>query len=367
MKHDLKTLLILTLALKAAILLGMALGPLFFPFQEGNYAANFLDMPGNAPDLWSRFKTWDAQIYLHLARVGYSHGGFDDAFYPLFPFLVRMVGTCLGGNYFLAGLVLSNFLTLGVVALFYRWAVGKRGGEPFYGPILLLAFPTAFYLGMIYSEALFLFLALGLFIGLEEKKTVWICLAAFFLPLTRPTGVLVAVPLMVAFWTVRDRRALLGGLSLGAGFLAYLGVMRWATGNAFSGFEAQAYGVGHYAVANLAHPLDWLVRNFIRIDLSWTDPGTSVLDRFFFLGYAMSLWMARKGLNAVEWSYCLVLGGVPALSGDLMSYSRYLLALFPIFHWWALRCRGREWAFWIPGSALQTVLALRHSLNYFVS
>lgn len=367
-RHNLKNLLILTVIAKFLVFAVILVGAWFFPFNTANYSANFLDQPGSTPDLSSHFVTWDAQIYLHLARVGYSQGGFDNAFYPLFPMLIKAGTFARQRDYSENGLALSILFTMAAMGLMYRISVRRFGAQrAFWGSFFLLIFPCGFFLGLIYTESLFLALILLIVWG-EQEGEIWaVALGSFLAPLCRPTGLLLALPLGVGAWRKKDRGSF---LALGAwvlGVLAYLGLMTFWTGNPWAGFEAQKWSVGHFSVMNLFHPLDWFLRNFIQVHYSLMDLGTSVLDRFYFVGFLATLGMAWKELTAWERAYCLALGLVPALSGDLMSYGRYLLALYPLFLFLGKKFQGKEWVYLVVGIALQIFFILRHSLNGFVA
>src|SRR5882724_7470306 len=70
------------------------------------------------PVFASHFATWDAAHYLLLSEVGYSHGATSCAFYPLWPLAVRWSSTLTGVSHLLAGIVLSNLLSLVAWILF---------------------------------------------------------------------------------------------------------------------------------------------------------------------------------------------------------------------------------------------------------
>ena len=68
----------------------------------------------------SRYATWDAAHYLHIAEQGYAPGSPSCAFYPLWPFLIRTCAPVFGGSLFWTGIILSNLLSLAGFFLFYR-------------------------------------------------------------------------------------------------------------------------------------------------------------------------------------------------------------------------------------------------------
>ena len=60
---------------------------------------------------------WDSVWYLAIARHGYGHEAARTAFYPLYPLLIRGVGTVLGSD-LVAGVLISVVcFAIGLVAL----------------------------------------------------------------------------------------------------------------------------------------------------------------------------------------------------------------------------------------------------------
>lgn len=374
LRYDLTTLLGVTAAWKVLVLLAMVAGAFFFPFNSANYYANFTYPFDSAPDLWTHFKTWDGQIYLYLAQEGYRPGHLANAFYPLFPCLIKAFGWVLGGQNFLAAILLSHFLTFG--ALFFIFEIFKKWGEArtaFFGCLFLLSYPMGFYFGLVYTEALFLFLVAGLFYFLEREQFWPGILFAFLIPMARPTGILILAPVLVWGWTRRvksDRKfreSLFSALVIVLGFLFYLGLMEWWTLDPFSAFKAERFFAGNYSAVGFLHPLDWVRANFVSVNLSFNGPTTSVMNRFFFLIYLGVFWGSRRVLEPGYWVLALVLGLVPALMGNLGSMMRYLGVLFPLFLYAAQRVKGREAYYLIPASILQLFFALQQSLDIFVS
>src|SRR5512132_3848928 len=108
---------------------------------------------------------WDSVWYLTIADSGYGGSTARAAFFPLYPLLVRGVGTVLGGSHgalLVAAYLVSLAAFLGALTLLYRLTeleLGCRLAQP---TLLLLAvFPAAVYFGAPYSESLFLLLAVG--------------------------------------------------------------------------------------------------------------------------------------------------------------------------------------------------------------
>jgi hypothetical protein len=154
--------------------------------------------------VWAR---WDSVWFLRIAEHGY--GGAQEAsaaFYPLYPLLVGFLGRVLLGHYVLAGVLISLAATLGSLALLYRLAETKLGPEGARRAVLYLAvFPFAVFLQAVYSESLFLFLALGAFVLAERGSFLGAGVAAGLAWLTRPLGVALLPALALIAWRAPQR------------------------------------------------------------------------------------------------------------------------------------------------------------------
>jgi hypothetical protein len=369
----------ITLVLKAAILGTICLGVLFFPFHAANYAANFSYPAGEAPGFFSHFKTWDAQHYLFLSEEGYQPGQISNAFFPFFPFLIHAASYLFFKNTLAAGLFLSNLLSL--VAMVYLYLlVEKKSGKKtaIFTCVFLAAFPTAFYLDLVYTESLFLMLAVAFFYYKEENKPVYASLCAFLLPLTRPTGILmIAVALAVVLFPGKPKGRNDSGktwvfpLLFIAGFVFYLALMNFFTNDIGAAFSALRVFLGHHTLANLFHPLNWIVSNFVTNPYTLCGFGTGILDRLSFIFFLVMVFLAFRRLDVGLLSYVLVLGLIPALGCEnLASFARYCVVLFPLFIVLASHLQKKPGYYLTYLSVclpLQAVLVLAHSLNYWIS
>jgi Mannosyltransferase (PIG-V) len=159
---------------------------------------------------------WDAVYYVRLATNGYApyvhgpdHTGL--AFLPLYPLLMALP-IHLGLPAYAVGMVLANlcavsaFAALAVlVARDFGTAVAARTVT------LVAATPAALFLGLGYSESLYLALSLWGFVALRRARWTVAALLFALAAVTRPTGVLLALPYLVE-WTYRYGRAPRAGL-----------------------------------------------------------------------------------------------------------------------------------------------------------
>ncbi len=178
------------------------------------YLHGFVETIEGAPPL----ARWDSLWYYGLATEGYTGHGRDSrltpGFLPLYPLLMRIVGDVGGCGYFTAGVWVSRLALLAVVLLLPIYVRQREGpavpGWP--SVVTLLAFPTAYILPAVYSEALFLALALAAFVLARRGSHGWAALAAFGAGLTRIHG-LALVPALAVLGLEQWRR---GGPAAGA-------------------------------------------------------------------------------------------------------------------------------------------------------
>jgi hypothetical protein len=142
--------------------------------------------------VWARF---DSYFFLHIAQYGYTDQGLG-AFFPLYPLLVRLFAWPLAGHFTLAALLVSWLCAWGSYLCFFRLARREYGERIARFALLFLALsPVSFFSFAPYSESLFLLLSLG---AVERARAgrLWQAgvLAALGM-LTRPTGMLLLIPL----------------------------------------------------------------------------------------------------------------------------------------------------------------------------
>jgi hypothetical protein len=233
--------------------------------------------PGHVASLLTK---WDGSFYLEVARNGYDTAltyrpdgslvNTDIVFFPLYPFLIAVLGAVIG--LVPAALLLS--LAAGIVAAIAMCGIGEHLYDKRTGVFLAAlwaAAPTAIVESMAYPEALYTaFAALTVLFLLRER---WIAagLAAFFAGLTHPTGIAAALTVGACALATLLRRqrgrawapwAATAMAPLGAlGYLAWVGYAlgRW---DGFSYMEERGWGsdpsfagVWHQIVTSTTRPL----------------------------------------------------------------------------------------------------------------
>jgi hypothetical protein len=195
---------------------------------------------------------WDGVWYLRIASVGYPRleSGLGTpmvetlAFFPGYPLAIRAVSTVAPVSLPVAGIFLSTVAA--AVAAVLLWELGVRLADESTADravALFCFFPSAFVLSMVYSDALFIALALGCLLALLDKRWIVAGSLAAVSSLVRPTGVvLMACCAWAAVAEVRRSRSwrpMVAPLLAPAGLLAYLGYLQAHTGNAFAFYEVE--------------------------------------------------------------------------------------------------------------------------------
>jgi Gpi18-like mannosyltransferase len=153
---------------------------------------------------------WDALHYITIARDGYrapadQADGKLPAFFPLFPFCVRLISGVLGAKSIHAVAwvaILFNLLAgLGALILIYNLAVeaGLDSSSARWATLFMAIYPLAVFLAVPYTEALFLLLSAAFFLFVHKRKWIWAGITAGLLSATRVTGVLFAILLCLSF------------------------------------------------------------------------------------------------------------------------------------------------------------------------
>ncbi len=279
--------------------------------------------------LWQRF---DANWYVAIAERGYGSIDGDVHFPPLYPALIRVVGALLG-NYFFAGLLISNLATIAMLAVLYQ--IARDHFDPSVAArttAFLLIFPTAFFFFSAYTESLFLLVALLALREMERRAWLWAGFWSFCAILIRLQGIALFVPLVYALWAARpiDKKiARVLALLLPAGAMALYLFLRAVGGDAavIPTSEPSLYARLVPPWENYFYALQNLISgHFIVADvLNWAI--TTILIVLLVIGWrklpaAYSLYVAAS---------LVVLTMRLVDTQPLNSMSRYALTLFPIF------------------------------------
>lgn len=327
-------------------------------------------------DMWAR---WDTGWYISVARVGYvvPQGGTAEmgnlAFFPLYPFLIRLVALPFGSSLmtrerlFLIGLLLSNLFLLIAMLLLHRLVVALLGDRDTARRTvwMMLVFPTAFYLSAVYAESAFLMFSLGAFYAANRRRWALAGLLGALTALTRPLGVLIAIPLLwqaleSAGWKPSRLRWQVLWLGLiPAALLIHLLAMAQLTGDLLAPLRIQQAWNKEFA-------LPWQTI----LEPQIAKPYLVQVEQLLVLGSLVVAVAALRTLPSASFGiYALLLLLPPLFTGTLVSTSRYMLVVFPLFIVLAQLGRHRLFqqalvlAFW----TVQVLLVAAWSQFYWVA
>jgi mannosyltransferase PIG-V len=277
---------------------------------------------GRIVDVWAR---WDSDWYLKIAEEGYSWPSSTPAFFPLYPLLVAGVGRVLGAHFLLAGVFIALAAGAGAFVLLYRLALPQLGAAGARRAILYLAlFPSALFLGAVYSESLFLLLAVGTFLLGERHRFGVAGLCAGLALLTRPAGVALLPALAALAWRASDRRRALAAVALAPALFALYPLALWLwIGEPLAFLDAQAT-VWRRTVSPLG-PLGGIIDAIAAGELLELAVVTALVALSVIAWRTLG---APYGLYSLA-SIALPLA-VPADDRPLLSITRFALVTFPI-------------------------------------
>jgi len=160
----------------------------FFPYKE-----IFIDY--KLPIFISGFASFDGAQYLIIVREGYNQ--LTQAYFPLYPIIVKFVSLIFLNNHLLAGLFISNICFF-IGLLFFNKYLSLRADITSHQQtiVFLLLFPTSFFFGALYTEGLFFLLVILALWGLKKEKYWLVAMVGFLAALTRLVGVFLIIPIV---------------------------------------------------------------------------------------------------------------------------------------------------------------------------
>jgi hypothetical protein len=281
-------------------------------------------------DVWG---VWDTGWYLNIAQNGYTtslseHGGANYGFFPLFPWLMRAVGTLVGNNY-IGGLIVANLAFLAGCFVFYRMVERKYDENVAHRAVkYLFLFPTAFIFSAVFSESLFLLCMVLAFYFARQDKWFRAGLFGGCAALTRSIGVIIVLPLFYEYlslrkFSIRNLRSdilFLGLVPMGLGLFAFLNYR--LTGDFLAFSHIQQTGWGH----------EW--SNPLRVlwDSLFDGDRIHLINGLFSIGMMLILIVSIRWIGFSWWLMGMILMLFPPLAGDVCMNSmlRYAAAVFPV-------------------------------------
>lgn len=330
------------------------------------------DPPPNAPALWrvaadpvrNLLARWDTFWYLDIVAHGYQWSGDPQVqqnivFFPLYPWLMRVAGTILGGRPLAGGLVVSLSAFLAALTYLWRLTAEQLDDETATWTIVLIcAYPFAVFFSAAYTEALFLLATVGAFFHLrrgEFGRAAWWGVVS---GLTRPNGFILAAP--AAWYAMTTRPVVVRGGAMRVlavvtplvGVVAYSAYLHARVGDAFAWVADQSAWptIAPWAPRTPVAPTGF--------------PGTPVWDVVIHVANALSIVLAVASLVPITrlcgFAYGLFVAlniAPPVLRHGLLSMGRFTSVMFPIFIWLARRLDTGQRRFVVAGFAVAQAVA----------
>jgi hypothetical protein len=341
---EVRYILALFLASRLALVL---IGLMAHSLSETGYGKQFSWSKYTWLDMWG---VWDAYWYMDIAQNGYSTTGSiaghldqtNFSFFPLYPLLMRFFGGLMGGEYFVAGLLISNVCLLLACYLLYKLvemeqsrAIARRAVK------YLFLFPVSFILSGLFTESLYLCLMLLCFYWAKRRRWWLAGAAGALLSATRILGVLIALPLGFEYlrslnfnWR-KIRLESLFLLLIPMGLLGF-GLYSYRVTGDFFYFKTNQAAWGR----ELLNPLVMLWQGLVQ------GLAQASARKLLEVGFAIAaLWILCIGYRKIGFAYW-VLGMysllIPLAAG-IDSMARFTLPIFPIFIILATWSRYKIW------------------------
>lgn len=359
---------------------------------------------------------WDAVWYLAIAVQGYEEAqvpaaGEAPAFFPVFPFTVRMLS--LGsspGVMLLVSYAVALTAFLGAMFLLARLTEFELGRE-YVRPVLLACafFPASMFFGAPFTESMFLLFSVGAFYAGRTGHWAWAGILAGLASGTRNGGFVLLVPLWILLRygpradrpdppppperarTPFLRRRRRPRYPLGreawwlalvpSGLIAYSVYLGLEIGEPTAWWSAQAVWARHfdglYGAVGPGIESAWHAVGELRDDPDELDFGgfggavPRLIDASFLLFTIIATAGVLHRLPFAYGAYVLVALSLPLSNPStlepLMSLPRFVSVLFPFFLWVGLVCGDRRLTPWVvaPSAALLAAFTGYFALWYW--
>lgn len=332
---------------------------------------------------------WDGGFFHDIVATGYNEPGnlpdaflIRTAFFPLFPFLIRLFSIVLKDNITLAQYLVANLSYLTWIILLYyflkTFIYQKNKKIALNACILAIVFPYSLFFMAGYSESLFMVFVILFFISFYKKQyflaAIWVALAA----MTRFVGAGLLIVLLVDIFLSHKKLIFKFvysiifsaiSLSLVFSYIFFLHI-RYGKWNWFFLAE-ESWG------RKLAY--DFLPKYYqaIKTNLIYTDHHSILFVNDLFnlflllLAIIIGIYCFKHYRKFLYFGIFILLMLAPAiLNGTLVSMARYTIVCFPVYFIIAelMENKSIPLAFLAsPASSVQAVLIIAFtSANKFI-
>lgn len=287
------------------------------------------------------YARWDSYRYVRIAQTGYEDPTLA-TFFPGYPLVMRIVDEILLAPFFdedardsrmaFAGILVSAVASYVAVWGMFVFARDRLGDETLAlrAAFYLLIFPTAMFMVQLYTESMYLAVAMWSLVLMYRQQWLPAVALAVYATLTRPTGMFLFLP-MFTIWLDHWWRGRMLSPWLLAGVFApvvtFFGFNQFLAANGIDTFEAQQ-DFGRFLLQPQA------VLAFLQ-QIGWMGADSHGTVQ---IGLDIALTLLATVMCLVEWKhhpglalYGLAATWVSLSTGQLVSQNRYVLIVVPIF------------------------------------
>jgi hypothetical protein len=339
------------------------------------------DFTGLVGRLFNPWANWDGVWYIRIASHGYASYPDSQAFFPLYPLLVHYLGRALGGEFELAGIVISLACFFALCLMLYKLVAREFSPRVgFWTVVFLSFFPTSLFFQAVYTESLFLLLIVTCFYFSRRGTWPLAGLAGLLATATHISGIVLLLPMALLYLRERGwepRRIRLSAASLllvPSGLALWMAYLKLTFGDPLIFRRAQNHwgrsfawpwqtvGRSVMAVDDDLRGIPYLPlvvgRGDMRVDfvakyygahpglvdaLAWGN--VTALIGLAVAGILIAIGARLLPLAYTAFAVAIVLLPLfgPTKLKPLMSMPRFIVAAFPIFIVMALVCDRRPW------------------------
>jgi hypothetical protein len=284
---------------------------------------------------WERLAPLDGQFYLDIANKGYRtisssiHGDLGNyAFFPLLPCMLAAFKALLPSAYI--PLTIAVIFLCGIVGTLTLWRLAEKlGVTPLLAVGALLCFPSAPFQYILYNEGIALCLTgLALLYILERRHWPAICFG-LLAGLSRPQGVLLAIPAFVELVVLPGwkegrkgepvpQAAWLAALAPLGGFVILAIVSEQVSGSPFSFLTVQSKWGRSYEAGGI-------LKAFMSV-FRYEGPPMDLLGLLVGIG---CIPLMRRRLPPSLFLYAVATVLMPLSTGSILSMGRFISVSLP--------------------------------------
>ena len=299
-------------------------------------------------DVFKLWSNWDGGHYIGIALNGYAYIN-QYAFFPFYPILIKVLHIVLPNPYITA-LIISNAALLGASIFLYKVSLlyGLSRKASLNAIVMLLIFPSSFFLGAAFTESLFLFLCLlALYLAKKEhwfSASIVVGLACF----TKFIAVMMLFVLTIEYLnqhkvtlrnifskvkTTEIDESLVYLVFIGPfGVYLYSLYLFWKTGYWFFFRDAQMHWGRSQTLLNPFPVLQKSINeNLLDMRIGYINLSVHSLETIVIIFFVLLLPFIYKRFGFALTIYTFVITTFTLYSGKVDSSLRYVLTAFPTF------------------------------------